>query len=111
MVVVDLDTDIRQVLEAYPQIQVATLFGSAARDQLTDWSDIDIAVAAQASLSLDIRMELADQLTQALRREVDLIDLQCVSGTILAQSLCHGRLLLKRDAVLYAELLKRLWFN
>ncbi len=109
--VVDLDMEIRHVLEAYPQIQFATLFGSAARDQLTERSDIDIAVAAQTALSLDNRIELADRLTQALHREVDLIDLQSVSGTILEQSLCHGRLVFKKDAVLYAELIKRLWFS
>lgn len=109
--VVDLDTEIRQVLEDYPQIRLAVLFGSAVRDRLTKWSDIDIAVAAQAPLSLDTRIELADRLTQALHREIDLIDLQSVSGTILKQSLCHGRLVLKKDAVLYAELIKRLWFN
>ncbi len=109
--VVDLDVEIRRVLEDYPQIQLAVLFGSAAHDRLTDRSDIDIAVAAQSSLSLDIRIELADRLTQALHREVDLIDLQSVSGTILEQSLCHGRLVLKQDPILYAELIKRLWFN
>jgi predicted nucleotidyltransferase len=109
--VVDLDTEIRRVLADYPQIQIATLFGSAARDALTDCSDMDIAVAAQSRLSLDLCIELGDRLTQALHREVDLIDLQAVSGTILAQSLSHGRLVLKKDAGLYAELIKRLWFN
>ncbi len=108
---IDLDTQIRQVLEDYPHIQLATLFGSGARHQLTDHSDIDVAVAAHSPLSLDVRLELADRLTQALRREVDLIDLQAASGTILQQSLCDGRLILKKDADLYAELIKRLWFN
>lgn len=108
---VDLDMEIRRVLEDYPQIQLATLFGSAARGRLTDRSDIDIAVAAQTPLSWDVRIELADRLTQALHREVDLVDLQSVAGTILAQSLCHGRVVLKKDTVVYAELLKRLWFN
>lgn len=108
---VDLDTAIRRVLEEYPQIQFATLFGSAACGQMTDQSDIDIAVAAQTALSLDVRIELADRLTQALHREIDLIDLQSVSGTILEQSLVYGRLILKKDAGLYAELIKRLWFN
>ncbi|ETW98767.1 MAG: hypothetical protein ETSY1_17445 [Candidatus Entotheonella factor] len=108
---IDLDTEIRCVLEGYPKIQLATLFGSAARNQLTDHSDIDIAVASQTALLLDMRIELANRLTQALHREVDLVDLQSVSGTILAQSLCHGRMILKKDAVLYAELIKRLWFN
>jgi predicted nucleotidyltransferase len=72
---VDLDTEIRHVLEAYPQIQFATLFGSVTCGQMTDQSDIDIAVAAQTALLLDVRIELADQLTQALHREIDLIDL------------------------------------
>jgi predicted nucleotidyltransferase len=103
--------EICQVLDAYPQILLATLFGSAVRDQLTDQSDLDIAVAALTILPLALRLELADRLTQALHREVDLIDLQAVSGTILEQSLCHGRIILKKDSVLYAELIKRFWFN
>jgi predicted nucleotidyltransferase len=106
-----VSTAIRNVLEQYPQIKIATVFGSAARDQLTEGSDIDVAVAAETPLPLAIRLDLATKLSQALQREVDLIDLQDVSGFILQQSLCQGKIILQKDPVLPARLIKRLWFN
>jgi predicted nucleotidyltransferase len=99
------------VLEQYPQIKIAYVFGSAARDQLTEGSDVDVAVAAETPLPLDTRLDLATRLSQALRREVDLIDLQEVSGVILQQSLCQGKIALQKDSALHARLIKRLWFN
>ena len=87
------------------------MFGSAARDRVTETSDIDVAVAADTRLSLDTRLELAAQFSQAVRRDVDLIDLQDVSGIILQQSLCRGEVVLQQDSGLHAQLIKRLWFN
>ena len=37
----------RKVLDGYPTIYYATLFGSAIRNQLTKESDIDLAIADQ----------------------------------------------------------------
>jgi predicted nucleotidyltransferase len=102
---------IQNVLGQYPQIKIAYVFGSAARDHMTEASDIDVAVAANTRLSLQTRLELAAQLSQAVRRDVDLIDLQDVSGTILQQSLCRGEPILQQDSGLLARLIKRLWFN
>jgi len=78
---------------------------------LTDRSDIDVAVAAETRLPLETRLAMAIQLSKALHREVDLIDLQDVAGEILQQSLCHGTNLLQKDAGLYARLIQRLWFD
>ncbi|MEE8303070.1 MAG: nucleotidyltransferase domain-containing protein [Candidatus Tectomicrobia bacterium] len=102
---------LRNVLGQYPQIKIAYVFGSAARDRVTETSDIDVAVAADTRLSLDTRLELAAQFSQAVRRDVDLIDLQNVSGIILQQSLCRGEVVLQQDSGLHAQLIKRLWFN
>ncbi len=106
-----IQTTIQHVLEQFPQVKIAYLFGSAARKQLTDASDIDVAVAAETRLSLATRLDIATQLAKALHREVDLIDLQAVTGEILQQSLCQGLNLLQKDATLHAQLIKRLWFD
>jgi len=53
----------------------AYLFGSAVGNRLTSTSDVDFAVAADTRLPLETRLALAAQMAQALRREVDLIDL------------------------------------
>jgi predicted nucleotidyltransferase len=107
----DVKTAILHVLEQFPEVKLAFLFGSAAYGQLTSTSDIDVAVAADTKLPLEIRLAMAVQLSRALHREVDLIDLQNVTGEILQQSLCQGIQLLQKDAGLYARLIQRLWFD
>ena len=104
-------TTILDVLKQFPQVKIAYLFGSAAREQLTSTSDIDVAVAADTTLPLETRLAIATQLSKALHREVDLIDLQDVTGEILQQSLCRGTKLLQKDARVHADLIKRLWFD
>ena len=104
-------TTILHVLEQFPEVKSAYLFGSAARGQLTSRSDIDVAVAAETKLPLQTRLAIAVQLSKAPHREVDLIDLQEVTGEILQQSLCQGIKLLQKDAGLYARLMLRLWFD
>ena len=106
-----LKTAILHVLEQFPEVKLAYLFGSAARGQLTSKSDIDVAVAAETKLPLETRLAMTIQLSKALHREVDLIDLQDVTGEILQQSLCEGTNLLQKDAGLYARLIQRLWFD
>ncbi|MBI5304805.1 MAG: DUF86 domain-containing protein [Chloroflexi bacterium] len=41
-----------QILRAYPAVQLAYLYGSAATDSATRWSDVDIALVAARSLSI-----------------------------------------------------------
>ena len=45
-----MKTAILHVLEQFPEVKIAYVFGSAARDQLTSTSDIDVAVAAETKL-------------------------------------------------------------
>ena len=66
-------TTVLHVLEQFPQVKIAYLFGSAAREQLTSTSDIDVAIAADTKLPLETRLAIATQLSKALHREVDLI--------------------------------------
>ena len=106
-----LKTAILHVLEQFPEVKLAYVFGSAARGQLTSESDIDVAVAAETKLPLRTRLAIATQLSKALHREVDLVDLQDVAGEILQQSLCQGIKLLQKDAGLSARLIQRLWFD
>ena len=106
-----MDKLISVVFTDFPQVLFAILFGSAAKGRLTAQSDVDIAVAANKVLSVESRCDLAVALSCALGREVDLIDLQAVSGPILEQALCSGRILKNNDHDLYAGLMKRLWYN
>lgn len=102
---------IEHVLEAFPEVRFCTLFGSAGQGRMTAQSDVDIAVAGEQKLPVETRVGLAGALSAALGREVDLVDLQDVSGLILEQALCRSRVVKNADHLVYARLLKRLWYN
>ncbi|MEA3334235.1 MAG: nucleotidyltransferase domain-containing protein, partial [Pseudomonadota bacterium] len=74
-------------------------------------SDLDIAVAAQCELSMNRKYEIIQALEDSCGIEIDLVDLQEVSGVILQQALCTGTVLLKKSTILHAGLLKKLWYN
>ena len=101
---------IREVLTKFPEVMVALLFGSAVHDRLTPASDIDIAVAGVTPLPLELRATLQTRLSLSLSAEIDLVDLQTVSGLILQQALCTGEII-KTDDIVYPALIKKMWFN
>ena len=103
--------NIQGSLGDYPDICLAILFGSAAKDRLTPRSDIDIAVAANRPLSFKQRENFLVDLSGRVSHEIDLIDLQAVSGLILSQALCHGIIIKKTSTPLLAALLKKMWYN
>ncbi|KIH75378.1 Predicted nucleotidyltransferase [Geoalkalibacter ferrihydriticus] len=102
---------INHTLSDFPEVRFSTLFGSAAQQRLTTRSDVDIAVAGKQKLNVDTKVRLSQALSSALKREVDLVDLQDVSGLILEQALCQAVIVKNADHELYARLLKRLWYN
>lgn len=102
--------NIQGTLEDYPDICLAILFGSAAKDRLTPRSDIDITVAANRPLSFKQRENLLVDLSGRVSQEIDLIDLHTISGLILSQALCHG-IIIKTSTPLLAALLKKRWYN
>ena len=103
-------TTIRTVLVDFPEIQVATVFGSAACNRLRSDSDIDIAVAASAPLSSEKTRALKEALFLALEREIDLIDLCRVNGFILTEALAHGQTILNKSSETLRVLMRKLWY-
>lgn len=102
---------IKAVLSGHSEIKLAILFGSAAEGRLRPDSDLDVAVAADSSLSSDHVMNLQSELSLVTGREVDLLDLVAVSGTILQEALTKGSLLFVKDHVLYGDLIIRMLLN
>ena len=102
---------IQAVFKEFPDILIVTVFGSAAKGELRKDSDIDIAVAADAPLSFDRKTDIYLALMKAFNREIDLIDLNQVTGVILKSALCSGEIIIKRSIPLLARLLKKLWYN
>jgi len=89
-------------------IKTAILYGSFASGNETDNSDVDIAVGGLEKISPDILAALSLELSKLLNREVDLVDLNSISGTILTQVLTKGTVLKKENTILYAELIKKM---
>ena len=106
----DLNNRIRRVLAQHDGIRLAILFGSLANGRATPQSDLDLAVLTGAPLSAETKMALIGDLSQAIGRPVDLIDLRVTGEPILGQILKHGVRLLGSDSD-YAELLKRHLFE
>nr|MBF0222225.1 nucleotidyltransferase domain-containing protein [Desulfobulbaceae bacterium] len=103
-------TQIKEVSKLFPDICVVTVFGSVVSGRTTPDSDIDIGVAGDRPLSFDQKTDLLLAFSRVLVYEVDLIDLQAVSGLILQQALCTGKVIIKDDFV-YPALIKKMWFE
>ena len=106
----DLDNRIRQILSRQGGIRLAILFGSLAAGDATPQSDLDLAVLMGIPLSTETKMTLIGELSQAIGRPVDLIDLRVAGEPLLGQILKHGVRLFGNDTD-YAELLKRHLFE
>jgi predicted nucleotidyltransferase len=102
---------ILSVMNNYPEIHIVILFGSAVKNRLRPDSDIDIAVAGSRTLLSDQKYDMLLSLSEALAREVDIVDLQAVAGSILQQALCKGVIIKKTSPPILAELIKKMWYN
>ncbi len=101
------EDDIRRCIASRPEIRLAIAFGSIAAGRETPDSDLDLAVAAARPLFADEKADLVHALAQATGRPIDLVDLATATGTLLSRVLSTGRLIVRRDTALYAELIRR----
>lgn len=77
-------------LSDFPELRQIILFGSLARQQAGFDSDVDVAVEAARSLSVEQRMAMIEALALALGRPVDLVDLREAGQPILDQIVTTG---------------------
>ena len=105
-----IDSLIKDVLENFPQITLALLFGSVESGKQRADSDLDIAVSAQHPLKLQEKIALVGALAESIGRAIDLIDLTTVTEPLLGQIVRHGRRLLGSDR-LFGELISRHLFE
>ncbi|MEL3901264.1 MAG: nucleotidyltransferase domain-containing protein [Treponema phagedenis] len=64
------------------EVILAILYGSYARGTETETSDVDIAVAMSDVMSLDTRLSLQLELSIFLKKEIDLVDINKITGLI-----------------------------
>jgi predicted nucleotidyltransferase len=106
----DLNDRIRQVLNQHGGVRLAILFGSLATGRATAESDLDLAVLMDAPLPAETKMALIADLSLAIGRPVDLIDLKTTGEPLLGQILKHGVRLFGSESD-YADLIKRHLFD
>ena len=92
------DRRITEILsQAVPELVAIYRFGSTARGGERPGSDVDLAVLAKHPLGAARRHEAQDELAQALRRDVDLIDLLSVPTVLRMQVVATGGVIADRD--------------
>lgn len=104
-------TRIRDVFERETDLRIAIVFGSSATSITTDDSDIDVAVAYDRQLDEKRKMALIDAMATEFGKPIDVVDLLAVTGTVLQQALCKGKVVVKRDTELYARLILKMLYN
>ena len=107
----EIESVAKIVLERFPIVSFAFLFGSAAAERLRSDSDIDVAVYIDADGQLEIEEDHAvDQetdiqmaLERVTDRNVDLLILNRAPATVCAAALLTGRPLLIREGGIYTR--------
>lgn len=102
---------VKDILRDEPGLRLAILYGSAATGKMRSGSDVDIALLFNHPLGSDQKMELITRLESQLRRDVDLVDLFALNGTILKQVLSKGRVLTQSEPGALAGLVQRMIYN
>lgn len=89
----NLEKHISDILYAFNEnkVELALLFGSAADDNLSNTSDIDIAISTQKPLNAETKWEIIQQLGKQLGRPIDLIDLKNASPLLTAEIVNSGK--------------------
>ena len=85
------ENTVRQALSRYPELRLIVLFGSLARGSETPDSDLDVAVQADAPLTVEQKMRMTETLALAFNRPVDLIDLKSVGQPLLSEIIAEGK--------------------
>ncbi len=92
------DAVVRILKESVPDLVAVYLFGSTATGATHAASDVDLAFLATRALPNVERFELQERIAVAVRRSVDLVDLQAASTVMRLQVVSQGRLLFEADA-------------
>jgi predicted nucleotidyltransferase len=88
--------------EAIPEIEAIYLFGSRAKGQATEHSDVDLAFLSKGSVGNLDRFKIQESLAILLNLDVDLIDLKEASEVMQFQVVSEGKRLFEKNE-LYVE--------
>jgi predicted nucleotidyltransferase len=98
--VLDVTGLVREALGSEPGIQLAVLFGSAARGRLQSNSDLDIGLLGVEPARLGT---LASMLSRVARRPVDVVALESAPPLLRFEVAREGRVLIERPAHAWSD--------
>ncbi|MDZ7802083.1 MAG: nucleotidyltransferase domain-containing protein [Trueperaceae bacterium] len=84
---------VSRVRAVVPNLQWLALFGSVARGDATDRSDVDVAILAPGPLPVDELRRLRTELELATSKDVHLIDLRAASTVLRMQAVSSAEVL------------------
>ena len=87
----------REILIQYEKIIFAYIFGSYAKDNIRKDSDIDIAIYLKDSIGTYEYLDMKMKLSEALKREVDLVILNDATPLLKYEILKNNILLFTND--------------
>ncbi len=88
---------VKTFFESQDDILLVILYGSQVTDHYTPSSDIDIAIAKKNTITFDEKNRLQLELSVVLKKEIDLLDIQNISGLIHYQVLTTGLCIKKKN--------------
>lgn len=88
---------VRNFSLSHDLIAAVYLFGSAARGNLRESSDVDIAVMTTSQISTMKRINWETELSNILRRDVDLVVFSQVGSLLQHQVLKYGKLVYEKN--------------
>lgn len=103
--VMDLDA-LRDALATQPAAKLVVLFGSAARGRSGPASDVDLALRLEPDTP-ETRREAAEAARRAVKREIDVVDLDAAPPLLRFQIARDGVVLVEREARAWAQFKSR----
>lgn len=97
------ETAVRHLRDAVPDVIAIYLFGSQAQGSVRADSDIDLAILPSAPIDPVERWTVQEDLSIALRRDVDLVDLRAASTVMRMQVIRQSQLLYESDTTARQE--------
>lgn len=94
-----MEEALRTVMEREPRIAYALLFGSAARNEETPFSDVDVAIGLKQGEQLDVSAigSLVTELERATRRTIDLLLLDGAPPSLAYRVFRDGKVIFEAD--------------
>jgi predicted nucleotidyltransferase len=87
---IDIENKIKDFFHSFPEYHTVILFGSIAKGDTHQESDIDLAVSKSSKMNWEEQSMIRSQLEILLKRNIDLVDLCGLEGLILGEILIQG---------------------